>query len=198
MPGVAVRVADDGELLIKGINVMRGYFNNAEATAAVLEDGWFHTGDLGEIDDEGFVQITGRKKEIIVTAGGKNVAPALLEDRLRAHPLISQCIVVGDQRPFIACLVTLDAEMLPTWLANTGQAADRRRRRGHTTRTCAPRSSARSTTPTRRSARRSRSASSSSSRPTSPRRAAHLTPKLSLKRAVVLKECADQVEELYR
>ncbi len=116
LPGVAVRVAADGELLVQGVNVMRGYAGNPEATAAVLQDGWLCTGDLGTIDDDGFVRITGRKKEIIVTSGGKNVSPMLLEDRLRAHPLVSQCIVVGDGRPYVAALVTLDAEMLPTWL----------------------------------------------------------------------------------
>ena len=123
LPGVTIKVADDGELLVKGICVMRGYYNNPQATADALHDGWFSTGDLGEIDDEGYVRITGRKKEIIITAGGKNVVPAVLEDRLRAHPLISQCMVVGDQRPFIAALITLDAEMLPTWLANKGKPA---------------------------------------------------------------------------
>ena len=111
MPGTSVRVADDGELLFHGGQVFAGYWQDEPATAEVLErDGWFHTGDLGEIDDEGFVRITGRKKEILVTAGGKNVAPAVLEDRLRAHPLVDQCMVVGDGRPFIAALVTLDRE----------------------------------------------------------------------------------------
>ncbi len=124
LPGVAVRVGDDGELLVRGINIMKGYFNNAEATADALEDGWLHTGDLGEVDEGGFVRITGRKKEIIVTAGGKNVAPTVLEDRLRAHVLVSQCMVVGDQRPFIAALITLDAEALPLWLESKGKPAD--------------------------------------------------------------------------
>ena len=123
LPGVDVALAADGELLVRGVNVMRGYYRNPEATASALADGWFRTGDLGQIDDDGFVSITGRKKEIIVTAGGKNVAPAVLEDRLRAHPLISQCIVVGDQRPFIGALVTLDADMLPAWLAAQGKPA---------------------------------------------------------------------------
>jgi long-chain acyl-CoA synthetase len=124
-PGTAVRIADDGEVLLKGPHVFRGYWNNARATAEALEpDGWFHTGDIGELDDEGFLRITGRKKELIVTAGGKNVAPAVLEDRLRAHPLVSQCMVVGDARPFIACLVTLDVQALPAWLAQQGRPAD--------------------------------------------------------------------------
>ncbi|RQN03198.1 long-chain fatty acid--CoA ligase [Aeromicrobium camelliae] len=110
-PDTEVRVADDGELLFRGPQVFRGYWRNREATAAVLEaDGWFHTGDLGEIDDDGFIKITGRKKEIIVTAGGKNVSPSILEDRVRAHPYVSQCLVVGDGKPFIAALVTIDRE----------------------------------------------------------------------------------------
>jgi long-chain acyl-CoA synthetase len=120
LPGVAIRIADDGEILIKGNNVFSSYHNNEEATAVAVQDGWFHTGDIGELDEDGYLKITGRKKELLVTAGGKNVAPASLEDRLRAHPLISQCIVVGDQKPFIAALVTLDSEMYPTWAKNNG------------------------------------------------------------------------------
>ncbi|MDX6287969.1 MAG: long-chain acyl-CoA synthetase [Frankiales bacterium] len=116
IPGVTVRIADDGEILLKGSNVFRGYWHNADATKEALEnDGWFHTGDIGELDEDGFLKITGRKKELIVTAGGKNVSPAVLEDRLRAHPLISQCMVVGDNQPFIAALVTIDEEAFPAW-----------------------------------------------------------------------------------
>ena len=123
--GCTVKVADDGELLFKAPNVFRGYWKNPDATAEALEtDGWFHTGDIGEIDDDGFVRITGRKKELIVTAAGKNVAPAVLEDRVRAHWLVSQCLVVGDQKPFVAALVTIDPESLPTWLEKNGRAAD--------------------------------------------------------------------------
>jgi long-chain acyl-CoA synthetase len=121
VPGHAVRIADDGEILIKGPNVFRGYWKNDTATAEAVTDGWFHTGDIGELDDAGFLTITGRKKELIVTAGGKNVAPAVLEDRLRAHPLVSQCIVVGDGKPFIAALVTVDTEALPGWLERSGK-----------------------------------------------------------------------------
>lgn len=119
-PGASIRIADDGEIEVSGAHVFRGYHNNPEATAASLRDGWFSTGDLGTLDEDGYLTITGRKKEIIVTAGGKNVAPAFLEDRLRGHPLVSQVVVVGDGKPFIAALVTLDAEMLPGWLATHG------------------------------------------------------------------------------
>ncbi len=116
LPGTSVRVADDGELLFRGGQVFAGYWHAEDATGEAVDSrGWFHTGDVGEIDDEGFVRITGRKKEILVTAGGKNVAPAVLEDRLRAHPLVDQCMVVGDGRPFVAALVTLDPETLPDW-----------------------------------------------------------------------------------
>lgn len=121
-PGASVKVADDGELLLAGDQIFVGYWNNPTATAEVLEpDGWFHSGDIGEIDDRGFVRITGRKKELIVTAGGKNVAPAVLEDRLRSHALVSQCMVVGDQKPFVAAVVTLDPEALPMWLKVQGK-----------------------------------------------------------------------------
>ena len=124
LPGVSIRIAEDGEILIKGPNVFPGYWHNPQASAEILADeGWLRSGDLGELDDEGFLKVTGRKKEIIVTAGGKNVAPAVLEDRLRAHPLISQCIVVGDGRPYIACLVTLDVEALEHWKQQHGKPA---------------------------------------------------------------------------
>jgi long-chain acyl-CoA synthetase len=116
IPGSSVRVADDGEILIAGPNVFGGYWHNDAATAEMVDaDGWLRTGDLGELDSDGYLRVTGRKKDIIVTAGGKNVAPAVLEDRLRAHPLVSQCMVVGDGRPYIACLVTLDEEALDAW-----------------------------------------------------------------------------------
>ncbi|EMD23798.1 AMP-dependent synthetase/ligase [Amycolatopsis azurea] len=119
--GTSVRIADDGEILLKGDVVFGGYFNNAEATAEALEDGWFHTGDLGELDNDGFLKITGRKKEIIVTAGGKNVAPSGLEDTIKASPLVSQAMVVGDQRPFIGALITIDEEYFPSWKSQHGK-----------------------------------------------------------------------------
>ena len=125
LPGVAIKIADDGEILISGKNVFPGYWRNEAATKEVFaEGGWFATGDIGELDEEGFLKITGRKKEMIVTAGGKNVAPAVLEDRLRSHALISQCMVVGDGKPFIAALITLDPEALGPWKQAHGKPAD--------------------------------------------------------------------------
>ena len=124
LPGVSVKIANDGEILLRGTIITAGYWQNEAATAEAFDaDGWLHTGDLGSLDDEGFLRVTGRKKEIIVTAGGKNVAPAVLEDRLRAHPLISQCMVVGDGRPFIACLITLDPDALEHWKKQHGKPA---------------------------------------------------------------------------
>ncbi len=121
LPGWSMAIADDGEILIKGGGVFRGYWNNETATAEVFDDdGWFHSGDVGEMSSDGYFRITGRKKELIVTAGGKNVAPAVLEDRMRAHPLISQCMVIGDAQPFIAALVTIDTETCPEWAKERG------------------------------------------------------------------------------
>jgi long-chain acyl-CoA synthetase len=124
VPGDSLKIADDGEVLIKGPNVFSSYWHHPEATAeALTDDGWMRTGDIGELDDEGYLRITGRKKEIIVTAGGKNVAPAPLEDRIRAHPLVSQAMVIGDGKPFVAALVTIDAEAFPTWKEKNGKQA---------------------------------------------------------------------------
>jgi long-chain acyl-CoA synthetase len=126
IPGMSVSIADDGEVLLAGPIVFDGYWRNPQASAEALDEvgdkRWFHTGDIGEIDNDGFLKITGRKKELIVTAAGKNVAPAVLEDRVRAHWLVSQCLVVGDQQPFIAALITIDPEALPTWAAKTGKS----------------------------------------------------------------------------
>ncbi|HEY3436991.1 MAG TPA: AMP-dependent synthetase/ligase [Actinotalea sp.] len=196
-PGASIRLADDGEIEVRGAHVFRGYRGNPEATAEALHDGWFSTGDLGALDEDGFLTITGRKKEIIVTAGGKNVAPALLEDRLRGHPLVSQVVVVGDQKPFIAALVTLDAEMLPGWLAShdlppmdVPTAA-----RNHGVLAALDRAAER--------------ANEAVSRAESIRKIAvldtdfteangYLTPSLKVKRALVLRDFAEQVEDLYR
>lgn len=116
IPGTRIKIAPDGEVLIKGPVIAQGYWNNPVATAeSMTDDGYFKSGDLGTIDGDGYLYIVGRKKEIIVTSGGKNVAPEVLEDRLRAHPLISQCMVVGDNKPFIAALITLDPDSLKSW-----------------------------------------------------------------------------------
>lgn len=120
LPGCGVKIASDGEILLRGNNIMRGYWRNPAATAEAFDGEWFRTGDIGELDEDGFLSITGRKKELLVTAGGKNVAPAGLEDPLRSHPLIGQVVVVGDKKPFVSALVSLDSEMLPTWLKNHG------------------------------------------------------------------------------
>jgi len=117
LPGTTVRVAADGEILVKGIGVFKGYHGNPRATAEAFVDGFFRTGDLGELDEDGFLTITGRKKDLLVTAGGKNVAPAPLEEKLREHPLVGQAVVVGDGRPFVAALVSLDPEGLADWCA---------------------------------------------------------------------------------
>jgi long-chain acyl-CoA synthetase len=196
LPGIDVRIAEDGEILLRGVNLFRSYRGNATATDEAVRDGWFHTGDIGDLDDEGFLRITGRKKEILVTAGGKNVAPAVLEDRLRAHPLISQCIVVGDGKPFIAALVTLDEEMYPGWAANNGlDGVSFAAARTHE-RVLAEVQSAVD------------DANTAVSKAESIRKFAildgdfteesgHLTPSLKLKRNVVMRDFGDEVDALY-
>ncbi|MDT0323520.1 AMP-dependent synthetase/ligase [Streptomyces millisiae] len=120
VPGTLMRIADDGEILVRGDHLFRGYWNNEAATREAMTGGWFHTGDLGSLDADGYLTVTGRKREILVTAGGKNVAPAVIEDRVRAHALIAECLVVGDGRPYVAALITLDDEFLPRWAADHG------------------------------------------------------------------------------
>lgn len=197
IPGVGVRLAEDGEIEVRGVNVFREYWKNPEATAAAFDDGWFRTGDLGSFDSEGFLTITGRKKEIIVTAGGKNVAPAALEDPIRANPIVSQVVVVGDQKPFIAALVTLDTEMLPTWLANNGLPADM------SLVDAAKNSKVREEVQTAVDR-----ANKTVSRAESIRKftilatewtedSGHLTPKMSIKRNVILDDFAGEVEDIY-
>lgn len=124
LPGTGVAIAEDGEILLRGNNIMRGYWRNPGATKEVMAGDWFKTGDIGSLDEDGFLTITGRKKELIVTAGGKNVSPAALEDPLRANPLIGQVVVIGDQKPFVSALVSLDPEMLSLWLGNNGEDAN--------------------------------------------------------------------------
>ena len=196
IPGTSVRVADDGELLFRGGQVFAGYWANEAATAEALErDGWLHTGDVGEVDDEGFVRITGRKKEILVTAGGKNVAPAPLEDRIRAHPLVSQCIVLGDRQPFIAALVTIDPESFPAW-------AEARGKRGTIAELVDDPDLRAEIEAAVEEANRTVSRAESIRKFTIlPRdwteEAGQLTPSLKLKRNVVMRECKDEIAELY-
>ncbi|HWP32273.1 MAG TPA: long-chain fatty acid--CoA ligase, partial [Solirubrobacterales bacterium] len=123
-PGCEVRIADDGEILVRGPNVFQGYYKNEEATRETIVDGWLHTGDIGEIDSEGFITITGRKKDIIITAGGKNITPANLEAELKQHPLVSQCVVIGDRRPYPVALITLDPEEIVHFAEEHGLSED--------------------------------------------------------------------------
>ncbi|MFI8594805.1 AMP-dependent synthetase/ligase [Microbacterium sp. NPDC078428] len=197
LPGVGVRLAEDGEVEVRGINVFKEYWRNPEATAAAFDGEWFKTGDVGTFDSEGFLTITGRKKEIIVTAGGKNVAPAALEDPIRANPIVGQVVVVGDQKPFIAALITLDPEMLPTWLANNDLPGDMSL------------ADAAAHAAVRAEVQRAiDEANTHVSRAESIRKftilpsewteaSGHLTPKMSIKRNVIMSDFALQIEELY-
>jgi long-chain acyl-CoA synthetase len=196
LPGTSIRIDDDGEILLAGPHLFRAYRNQPELTAEVLQDGWFRTGDLGSLDDQGRLQITGRKKEIIVTAGGKNVAPALLEDRLRSHPLVSQVVVVGDQRPFIGALVTLDTEMLPGWLANHGlpemsvaEARENPDVLAHLDRAVARANEAVSRAESIRKIKVLEGDFTEAN--------GYLTPSLKVKRALVLKDFASTIDDLY-
>ncbi|MFC6013917.1 AMP-dependent synthetase/ligase [Nocardia lasii] len=195
--GHAAKIAEDGELLLKGSVVFGGYWGNDEATAESFEDGWFKTGDLGAIDADGFVTITGRKKEILVTAGGKNVSPAILEDSLRAHPLISQVMVVGDGQPFIGALITLDPEALPGWKDRNGVAAD--------TATADLVDNAALVAEIQAAIDETNSKVSKAEAIKKIRilpvdwtqETGELTPKMSLKRAVVMKQYAGEVDKIY-
>ena len=198
LPGVGVRLADDGEIEVRGINVFKENWNNPEATAeAFSEGGWFHTGDIGSFDSEGFLTITGRKKEIIVTAGGKNVAPAALEDPIRANPIIGQVVVVGDQRPFISALVTLDPEMLPTWLANKGLDAkmslvDASKNEGVRAEVQRAVDAANARVSRAESIRKFTILDSEWTEASG-----HLTPKLSIKRNIIMNDFADEIAAIY-
>ncbi|MFC6355861.1 AMP-dependent synthetase/ligase [Luethyella okanaganae] len=197
LPGNAIRIADDGEIEVKGICVFEEYWKNPEATAEAFRDGWFKTGDIGSFDSDGFLTITGRKKEIIVTAGGKNVAPAALEDPIRANPLVGQVIVVGDQRPFISALVTLDPEMLPVWLNNNGEDAAMTLEEAcvnpHVLAEVQRAVDAANEMVSRaESIRKFRVLATELTEASG-----HLTPKLSIKRNVILQDFADVIEEMY-
>ncbi|MDI2098261.1 AMP-dependent synthetase/ligase [Ruicaihuangia caeni] len=197
LPGTGIRVDDDGVIWVKGVNVFAGYWNNPEATAASFDGEWYNTGDIGELDDDGYLVITGRKKELIVTAGGKNVAPAALEDPIRQNLLVGQVIVVGDRKPFVSALITLDTEMLPVWLHNNGEDA------GMSVETAAKHPKV--------LAELQRSiddANQRVSRAESVRKftvltdelseaTGHLTPKLSIKRDRILADYADVIEQMY-
>ena len=196
--GTTIRIADDGEILAKGPQVFQGYWHNPSATSETFDqEGWFRTGDVGELDDNGFLRITGRKKELLVTAAGKNVAPAPLEDRLRAHPLISQTVVVGDGRPFVGALITLDDEVLRQWAVD----------HGHLTTTATElcqepelRAAIQAAIdPTNASVSRAESIREFAVLPHDLTiEAGELTPTLKVRRAVVEKEYADVIESLYR
>ena len=197
LPGVGIKIADDGEILVKGVNVFAGYWNNPAATAEVMDGEWFRTGDIGALDSDGYLTITGRKKEIIVTAGGKNVSPAALEDPIRANPLVGQVIVVGDKKPFISALVTLDVEMLPTWLKNNGEDADQTLAEASVN----PKVIA-------EVQKAVDAANALVSRAESIRKfqilatdlteaSGHLTPKMSIKRNVIVEDFADVIEGIY-
>lgn len=197
LPGVAIRLADDGEILVKGNNVFAGYWNNPEATAEAFDGDWFKTGDIGSFDADGFLSITGRKKEILVTAAGKNVAPAALEDPVRANLLVGQVVAVGDRKPYIAALVTLDSEMLPVWLKNNGEdpamslaaAAENPKVRAEIQRAI-----------DRANERVSRAESirKFTILPIEWTEASgHLTPKLSIKRSVIVSDFANEIEAMY-
>jgi long-chain acyl-CoA synthetase len=197
LPGVGIRTDENGEIWVKGINVFGGYWNNPKATAEVMDGDWFRTGDIGTLDDDGYLTITGRLKEILVTAGGKNVAPAALEDPIRSNPIIGQVIVVGDKKPFISALITLDGEMLPAWLANNGEDADQ---------TLAEASV--NPAVVAEVQRSVDAANALVSRAESIRKfqilatdlteaSGHLTPKMSIKRNVIVEDFADVIEGMY-
>ena len=197
LPGVGIRIAADGEIQVSGINVFAGYWQNEAATAEAMDGQWFKTGDIGSLDDDGFLTITGRKKEILVTAGGKNVAPAVLEDPIRANPLVGQIVVVGDQKPFISALVTLDTDMLPVWLGNHGESKDL---------TLAQASQ--NPAVLAEIQRAVDAANATVSRAESIRKfvvlpsdlteeSGHLTPKLTIKRSVIVKDFSDVIERMY-
>ncbi|MFF0432610.1 AMP-dependent synthetase/ligase [Streptomyces sp. NPDC004327] len=197
LPGSVVRIADDGEVLLHGEHIFSGYWNNEAATAEALADGWFHTGDIGTLDEDGYLAITGRKKEILVTAGGKNVAPAVIEDRIRAHALVAECMVVGDGRPFVGALVTIDEEFLGRWAAEHGKpagatAASLREDPELLAEVQRAVDDGNAAVSKAESVRKFRILSAQFTE-----EAGHITPSLKLKRNVVAKDFADEIEAIY-
>ncbi|MFG2646489.1 AMP-dependent synthetase/ligase [Streptomyces sp. NPDC048436] len=198
LPGSVVRIADDGEVLLHGEHLFTEYWNNEGATEEALADGWFHTGDIGTLDEDGYLQITGRKKEIIVTAGGKNVAPAVIEDRIRAHALVAECMVVGDGRPFVGALVTVDDEFVGRWASDHGKpagstAASLREDVDFLAEIQSAVDDGNAAVSKAESVRKFRVLSSQFTE-----ESGHLTPSLKLKRNVVAKDYADEIEAIYR
>ena len=197
LPGCSVRLGEDGEIEAAGINVFKEYWKNPQATADTFHDGWFKTGDIGEIDKDGYITITGRKKEILVTAGGKNVAPAFLEDPIRANPVISQVVAVGDEKPFISALITLDPEMLPMWLTNNKLDPNMSLAEAAVNPAVVAEVQA---AVDRANARVSR-AESIRKFTILPiqftEESGHLTPKMSIKRNVIVKDFAQEIEAMY-
>ncbi|MFE2942347.1 AMP-dependent synthetase/ligase [Streptomyces sp. NPDC059255] len=198
MPGTVIRIADDGEVLLHGDHLFTGYWNNPEATAEALADGWFHTGDIGTLDEDGYLTITGRKKEILVTAGGKNVAPAVIEDRIRAHALVAECMVVGDGRPFVGALITLDEEFLGRWAKEHGKpaastAATLRLDPELLAEVQRAVDEGNAAVSKAESVRKFRVLTSQFTED-----AGHITPSLKLKRNVVAKDFADEIEAIYQ
>ncbi|MEU6109549.1 AMP-dependent synthetase/ligase [Streptomyces albidoflavus] len=197
LPGSVVRIADDGEVLLHGEHLFDRYWNNEAATREALADGWFHTGDIGTLDEDGYLAITGRKKEIIVTAGGKNVAPAVIEDRIRGHALVAECMVVGDGRPFVGALVTVDEEFLVRWAADHGKpegstAASLREDPELLAEIQRAVDDGNAAVSKAESVRKFRVLPSQFTE-----ESGHITPSLKLKRGVVLKDFADEIEAIY-
>jgi long-chain acyl-CoA synthetase len=197
LPGVTVRIAGDGEIFLAGPTIFGGYWQNETATAEVMADGWLRTGDTGELDTDGFLRVTGRKKELIVTAGGKNVAPAVLEDRIRAHALVSQCLVVGDGRPYVACLITLDSDAVDQWKARfphlkSTAVADLTEAPELLTEIQAAVDEANKAVSRAEAIRRFRVLPGDFTE-----QGGHLTPSLKVRRNAIMKDCAGDIEALY-
>ncbi|MFD5893637.1 AMP-dependent synthetase/ligase [Streptomyces sp. NPDC060366] len=198
LPGSVIRIADDGEVLLHGEHLFKGYWNNEAATAEALADGWFHSGDIGTLDEDGYLAITGRKKEILVTAGGKNVAPAVIEDRIRAHALVAECMVVGDGRPFVGALVTIDEEFLAHWAKDHGKPAGSTVASLHDDPDLLAAvqqavDDGNAAVSKAESVRKFRVLDAQFTED-----AGHITPSLKLKRGVVAKDFADEIESIYR